>query len=329
MKIPFLEPGADASSLPWKSTRVEGIAWLPLSLDDEGSSRGATRGGGAVLIRMEPGCGYTPHRHLGPEHVLVLAGGYRDELGSYRRGETVHYPRGSSHAPVALDEPGPGGEPPEACILYAVAVGGVELIEGPVEPSVSSPNPDASCTIEDVKVTTPIDGLIQGLTSAFEGGHRSDEVVRLLKAYIQEHDDWRQYATWSDERYTRNQLARTDRFELLLLCWGANQTSPIHNHEGQHCWMGVLEGTIEELRYCCPDEVRPGPLEPRDQESFEAGQVAFIQDEIGLHVVRSGKGRPGVSLHLYASPYDECNVYCPETGRLTRKQLSNDTIREA
>lgn len=75
---------------------------------------------------MSPGCGYPPHRHIGIEEVLVLAGGYRDESGEHRAGEYLRYPPDSIHAPVALGDPrSPEGPENEACLLFASARGGV------------------------------------------------------------------------------------------------------------------------------------------------------------------------------------------------------------
>ncbi len=130
MKIPGLGIDADAAELPWEPTQVEGIQWLPLQLGHSSSeSAGQQRGSASVLIRMAPGCGYGAHRHLGGEDVLVLAGGYRDARGSYTTGEHVHYEEGSAHAPVALGERGRAEGPDNpACILFAVASGGIELL---------------------------------------------------------------------------------------------------------------------------------------------------------------------------------------------------------
>ena len=85
-----------------------------------------------MLIRMEPGRGYLPHKHIGWEHVLVLQGGYRDQTGEHRQGDFVHYPPGSVHSPIALgnsaEAPGPGNP---ACILYATVPQGIELLADP------------------------------------------------------------------------------------------------------------------------------------------------------------------------------------------------------
>ncbi|MEL6429182.1 MAG: cupin domain-containing protein [Planctomycetota bacterium] len=124
MRIPGLKLDGALDELPWRSTREPGIAWIDL---------GAEPGVDAmtVLIRMNPGCGYPRHRHLGAEDVLVLAGGYEDDDG--RRcvaGDFVRYSAGSSHAPCALGDAGsPAGEDNPACILFAVAHGGTERVE--------------------------------------------------------------------------------------------------------------------------------------------------------------------------------------------------------
>jgi len=105
-----------------------------------------------------------------------------------------------------------------------------------------------------------------------------------------------------------------------VLCWYTSQCSPVHNHEGQDCWMAVLEGPIEELHYEMPNG--EGPLACGPVRRFETGQVAYISDDIALHLVRAGESAPAVSLHLYSKPYAECNCYCEQTGKVTRKRLS-------
>ncbi len=129
MRIPGLHCDAEVDSLPWIETRASGVSWLPLELEGESSS-GRLRGGGSVLIRMEPGRGYAPHRHVGTEDVLVLRGGYRDEFGEHHQGDHVHYPAGSVHAPLSLGDgsrsAGPGNP---ACVLFAVVPLGIELLD--------------------------------------------------------------------------------------------------------------------------------------------------------------------------------------------------------
>jgi anti-sigma factor ChrR (cupin superfamily) len=123
MHIPGLEVKLDATRLAWRSTREVGIEWFPLypAEPEQGGPREST-----VLIRMQPGCGYRAHVHLDVEEVLVLAGGYRDEAGEHRAGSYMRYDAGSTHAPVALGDPSlPSGPENPACVLFALARGGV------------------------------------------------------------------------------------------------------------------------------------------------------------------------------------------------------------
>lgn len=76
-----------------------------------------------ALIRMQPGCGYPPHKHTSDEEVLVVRGGYADELGSYRQGQLVRYPPGTEHAPRAT-----GSDGDDPCVLLALAHEGIKLL---------------------------------------------------------------------------------------------------------------------------------------------------------------------------------------------------------
>jgi cysteine dioxygenase len=177
-------------------------------------------------------------------------------------------------------------------------------------------------------VSTPaLDRLVRALEEEFRGEPRGQRVVELLGEYAGKETDWREFALFSEAAYTRNLVERLERFELMILCWGREQESPIHNHEGQDCWMAVLAGDIEEVRFPWPSGER-SPLRARGSLVYGPGQVGFIRDEIGLHLVRPAPvGSEGVTLHLYAAPYDECNCYSPETGAVTRRRLFHHSVR--
>ncbi|MFY9824430.1 MAG: cupin domain-containing protein [Thermoanaerobaculia bacterium] len=61
--------------------------------------------GSALLIgHMPPRRGFPEHVHLGPEDLLVLAGGYEDHAGTYEQGAWASYAPGTVHRPIT--EPG-------------------------------------------------------------------------------------------------------------------------------------------------------------------------------------------------------------------------------
>ena len=104
----------DFSSVQWRETRHEGIFIHYLRHDEE-------TGSATVLIRMQPGCAYPAHRHVGAEEIFILQGGYRDTNGEHRAGEYVLNAADSAHRPVALDG--------EDCIMFAVAHEGIEVMK--------------------------------------------------------------------------------------------------------------------------------------------------------------------------------------------------------
>jgi anti-sigma factor ChrR (cupin superfamily) len=131
MQIQGFSLKLDEAALPWRPTRHPGVSWIALHLAEKDGAAGKEKPGGdaTVLIRMEPGCGYPAHRHLDVEEVLILRGGYRDDRGEHAAGAYLRYEPGSVHAPVALgDRDRPIGPGNEACLLFAVARGGVESV---------------------------------------------------------------------------------------------------------------------------------------------------------------------------------------------------------
>jgi anti-sigma factor ChrR (cupin superfamily) len=126
MQIQGLQVKLDEAALAWRATRHPGIEWIPLHPEPGAASSSEPRDS-TVLIRMAPGRGYPPHRHLGVEEILILRGGYRDALGEHRAGDYLRYPQGSEHAPIALGDPtSPESDANPSCLLFATARGGVE-----------------------------------------------------------------------------------------------------------------------------------------------------------------------------------------------------------
>ncbi len=171
----------------------------------------------------------------------------------------------------------------------------------------------------------PIAALQRDLTAEFQREARGPKAAAILAAYAAQHDDWRAYAHLAPGAYTRNLVARNEWYELLVLCWDRGQTSPIHNHAGQNCWMAVLEGRIEEIQFH-PPAGGAGPLATGSTRTLEPGRVAFINDDIALHLVRPAAGQKGISLHLYSRPIDTCNVYDPDSGRVVARRLEYHSV---
>jgi cysteine dioxygenase len=170
----------------------------------------------------------------------------------------------------------------------------------------------------------PVQDLLNELDRELDADPRGPGVARILQEYAEQHDDWRRYVHFSSETYTRNLIRASDAYELIVLCWDANQASPIHDHGGMRCWMSVLEGNIRETLFDTPAAEGAVPVQ-RSRKTLSRGQVAFITDDVGLHEIASEGGR-GVSLHLYATPIRSCRTFCPDTGAVQTKVLTYHSI---
>jgi cysteine dioxygenase len=112
------------------------------------------------------------------------------------------------------------------------------------------------------------------------------------------------------EAYTRNLIATDDAtFTLMLLCWRAGASSPVHNHPQSECLMRMLRGSVRETRYRLREEARGDapaacPLVRLCETTLVVGDVACINDSIGLHRVENPHASDVAwTLHLYMPPY--------------------------
>lgn len=56
-------------------------------------------------------------------------------------------------------------------------------------------------------------------------------------------------------RYTRNLVDEGNgKYNLMLLCWGEGHGSAIHDHANAHCFMKMLQGELEEVRFSWPEK---------------------------------------------------------------------------
>jgi cysteine dioxygenase len=146
---------------------------------------------------------------------------------------------------------------------------------------------------------------------------RIDQIIRFLKSVPVALDTLRPYLTWDCQHYTRNLIDKTPLYELVAICWEVGQTSSIHNHREQNCWMAVPVGRllVENYRTISQD-VDAGTCELETAETVEMNprQPCAVDPREPVHRVynpREFKQR-AVSLHVYSRPFDTCVVYSQE-----------------
>lgn len=135
-------------------------------------------------------------------------------------------------------------------------------------------------------------------------------------------EEFQEYASWEDGSYTRNCIARKDGFEFILLCWAKDVGSSIHGHDGQHCWVYQVCGTVNEKRF----DFTNGAFEETNNVNLDKGAITYMHDRMGYHSIQNVSGKGAMTLHVYANPIDRCKVYNEEIGKFETVEMEYDTI---
>ncbi len=150
------------------------------------------------------------------------------------------------------------------------------------------------------KITT-IAQLLKQLSESSDNQLKS--IYQLLEIPLKEFEP---YLFWSEENYTRNCIIRTERYELILICWEKGQFTPIHSHNEQECWVYNVKGKFKEIRFMndengIPQQVQYSVINQKNR--------SYMNDRMGFHILKNKANGRSASLHLYAKPIDECLVY--------------------
>jgi predicted metal-dependent enzyme (double-stranded beta helix superfamily) len=129
-----------------------------------------------------------------------------------------------------------------------------------------------------------------------------NQVTYYFKTTFIEPEQLQRYIHFTPEKYTRNLIHRTDSYALLLLGWEPGHRAPVHGHEGQKCWMRVEQGILRFSNYEeCENQI--------SLRSMVAGPSGYVDGPALIHSVENRSLERALSLHLYAHPFEQCDIY--------------------
>lgn len=182
-----------------------------------------------------------------------------------------------------------------------------------------------------VTKTVPIEKLVEGLRrlpeAAFDG-------IEILRRFLEETpvsaDSLAPYLTWDRQHYTRNLIDRTQLYELMAICWETGQSSSVHNHRDQNCWMTVPIGRLQvENFHLVEQDLLAGRsrVEPLNTVEMNIAHPCAVDPADPVHRVVNPRefNQRAVSLHVYSRPFDTCVVYSPEQGTCGEIRLHFNT----
>jgi cysteine dioxygenase len=119
-----------------------------------------------------------------------------------------------------------------------------------------------------------------------------------------------QHARFSDLTYARNLVHKSDRFEVMVMCWHAGQRSSIHDHAGSLGGLKVLQGELTESLF---GKAPNGMIKSLTSADYGAGAIRVEETSLihQLSNLQSDSGK-SVSLHVYVPPLTRMNVYSLE-----------------
>lgn len=172
---------------------------------------------------------------------------------------------------------------------------------------------------------TPIEPFVENLKQLLRQGFYTAAIHRFLETTLIAPASLQPYVSYRPDRYTRNLIYKSDDFELLAICWNVGQKAPVHGHEGERCWSRVEKGMLCFTNY---REAYKKPLVLERLAEPAYGRRGHLDGPADIHEVENpgSSGELAVSLHLYARPYDQCDIYDLAKGEKRRVKLVYDTM---
>ena len=164
--------------------------------------------------------------------------------------------------------------------------------------------------------------IIRDLKNFATTNFPTSDVSSYLKNVKLSDNDLEKYLLKKDKQYTRNLIHKDVDFEIMVVCWPPKISAPIHGHEGEKCWARVEDGELQISNY---EKVSSNPLEliKTKERSCLPG---YLDGPAEIHSVENLTNEFATSLHVYARPYDACDVYNLEKGTVNRLKLGYHSI---
>lgn len=152
-----------------------------------------------------------------------------------------------------------------------------------------------------------VDELIQALMQEpVTGGYLS-----ILERAAIPSEHFLQYCTWNDKHYTRNCIARTSEFELLVICYEPGQSTSIHDYNTQEAWVHPILGSVVEERFEPPSK---GALRKVSSAKLVTDSFSYLHNGRSIHRYINNTEERAATLNLYARPLIKWKVYDERSG---------------
>ncbi|MGH7729775.1 MAG: cysteine dioxygenase [Candidatus Eiseniibacteriota bacterium] len=137
------------------------------------------------------------------------------------------------------------------------------------------------------------------------------------------------YLMPAPDKYARRLMHRdpAGRYSVVVMVWGTDQGTPLHDHAGVWCVECVYRGRIRVTSFDLESDTEVEPLRftPESVVFAGVGEAGHLIPPFEYHMIENADPTPSVTLHVYGGELTWCNAFHPLEGggyRRERRQLS-------
>lgn len=149
-------------------------------------------------------------------------------------------------------------------------------------------------------VLTGMNYLATKFKEALSDGNKLNDCSDILKKYKDR--DWVNEVKYNTDKYNRILIGQNEYVDVMLLCWGTNQNSGIHDHPNDGCLLKVLDGCLTEHKYTLKNGI---PVET-SKRTLNVDGISYMKGG-QLHDIHPEEG--AVSIHIYSPSGYHPNFY--------------------
>ena len=131
------------------------------------------------------------------------------------------------------------------------------------------------------------------------------------------------------DKYARRLMHRdpAGRYSVVVMVWGTDQGTPLHDHAGVWCVECVYRGRIRVTSFDLESDPAIEPLRftPESVVFAGVGEAGHLIPPFEYHMIENADPTPSVTLHVYGGELTWCNAFHPLEGsgyRRERRELS-------
>jgi cysteine dioxygenase len=147
---------------------------------------------------------------------------------------------------------------------------------------------------------------VNELVQALKAGPGDEGYLNILRRVDIPSEEFSNFCRWNEKHYTRTCIARTEHFELLLICYEPGQRTSIHDYDTEEAWVRTVQGSIVEERF---ELDHKGDLVLLQTSILDQGSFSHLAHGHSIHRYTNAGSDRVATLNLYAKPLLKWKVY--------------------